>query len=55
MCGGKDRFRFDDKEGHGTWICTHCGAGDGFSLLMKVMGIDFKKDPINHPPHYTYC
>lgn len=41
-CGGKDRFRFDDKEGRGTWICSQCGAGDGFNLLMKVNGWDFK-------------
>ncbi|WP_308538738.1 primase-helicase zinc-binding domain-containing protein, partial [uncultured Pantoea sp.] len=29
VCGGKDRFRFDDKEGRGTWFCNQCGAGDG--------------------------
>lgn len=36
MCKGKDRFRFDDKEGTGTWICSHCGAGDGFHLLQNI-------------------
>lgn len=41
MCGGKDRFRMDDKGGHGTWICSHCGAGDGFHLLMGVTGMTF--------------
>ncbi|ANT69180.1 DUF927 domain-containing protein [Aeromonas hydrophila] len=35
-CGGKDRFRLDDKEGRGTWICTQCGAGDGLTLLAKA-------------------
>jgi putative DNA primase/helicase len=35
MCGGKDRFRFDNKEGRGTWYCNQCGSGDGMSLLMK--------------------
>ncbi|EMK7756456.1 primase-helicase zinc-binding domain-containing protein, partial [Yersinia enterocolitica] len=20
-CGGKDRFRFDDRQGAGTWFC----------------------------------
>ncbi len=35
-CGGKDRFRFDDKEGRGTFICNKCGAGDGFSLVASV-------------------
>jgi putative DNA primase/helicase len=42
MCGGKDRARFDDKEGAGTFFCTHCGAGDGVSLVMKANGWDFK-------------
>ena len=32
MCGGTDRFRFDDKEARGTWICGQCGAGDGVML-----------------------
>lgn len=41
MCHGKDRFRFDDKGGNGTWICNHCGAGDGFHLLMNLNGWDF--------------
>ena len=39
-CGGKDRFRFDDK-GNGNFICSFCGAGDGFSLLQKLRGWDF--------------
>jgi putative DNA primase/helicase len=38
---GKDRFRFDDKDGAGTWICSVCGAGDGYALLMALMGWDF--------------
>ena len=42
MCQGKDRFRFDDRDGSGSWICSHCGAGDGFHLLMQVSGMDFK-------------
>jgi putative DNA primase/helicase len=41
VCGGKDRFRFDDKGGHGTWICNQCGAGDGAALVQKVLGIDY--------------
>lgn len=43
VCGGKDRFRFDDKNGRGTWICTHCGAGDGFKLLQLAFGWDFPR------------
>lgn len=42
-CGGKDRYRFDDREGRGTWICNNCGAGDGFMLLDMALGWDFKK------------
>jgi putative DNA primase/helicase len=41
MCGGKDRWRFDDKDGRGSWICNQCGAGDGFHLLQYVLGCDF--------------
>ncbi|MCF5878014.1 primase-helicase zinc-binding domain-containing protein [Aeromonas veronii] len=36
-CGGKDRFRLDDKEGRGTFICSQCGAGDGLDLVCRVM------------------
>jgi putative DNA primase/helicase len=32
-----DRWRFDNKRGDGTWICTHCGAGQGIKLAMKFM------------------
>jgi putative DNA primase/helicase len=42
LCGGKDRFRFDDKEGGGTYICGQCGAGNGLILLRKMHGWDFK-------------
>jgi putative DNA primase/helicase len=42
MCGGKDRFRFDDKQGRGTWICSQaCGSGDGFMLLQRLNGWTF--------------
>lgn len=37
-CGGKDRFRLDDKAGRGTWICNQCGNGDGLDLVGKVTG-----------------
>lgn len=40
ICGGKDRFRCDDKQGKGTWFCNQCGAGDGFELIVKSRGID---------------
>jgi putative DNA primase/helicase len=35
LCGGKDRYRFDDKNGRGTFYCR-CGPGDGFDLLMRI-------------------
>lgn len=42
-CGGKDRFRFDNKDGSGSHYCSGCGAGNnGFSLLEKFTGRDFK-------------
>ena len=47
-CGGKDRFRFDDKDGQGTWYCSQCGGrdrggggGTGLGLLMRCSGIDY--------------
>lgn len=45
-CGGTDRFRFDDRDGRGTWICGGGGdptAGDGFDLVGHVLGLD-KRD-----------
>ncbi|MGP2733768.1 DUF927 domain-containing protein [Serratia bockelmannii] len=39
-CGGTDRFRFDDRDGRGTWICSHCQHGDGLDLVKLVAGID---------------
>lgn len=39
VCGGSDRFRFDDKEGRGTWFCNQCGAGDGLKLIEKVFNV----------------
>ncbi|WP_235919533.1 toprim domain-containing protein [Aureimonas psammosilenae] len=43
MCGGKDRFRFDDKGGRGTWICSKCGAGDGIELVKLFQGVEFRE------------
>lgn len=39
-CGGKDRFRFDDKGGRGTWFCNQCGSGDGLDLVCRVLKLD---------------
>ncbi|NUY33273.1 hypothetical protein F0160_22575 [Paraburkholderia sp. JPY303] len=38
---GKDRWRWDDKDGKGSWYCSKDGAGDGFSLLMRINGWTF--------------
>lgn len=42
ICGGKDRFRWDNLDGNGTFYCSHCGAGSGVHLLSLVLGIDHK-------------
>lgn len=42
ICGGRDRARFDDKDGDGTFICGQCGAGNGISLVMRINGWDFR-------------
>jgi putative DNA primase/helicase len=41
-CGGVDRFRWDDKDGNGTFYCSQCGAGDGVTLVMRVKDWDFR-------------
>jgi putative DNA primase/helicase len=42
LCGGKDRYRFDDKDGTGSWYCNKCGGkdqtgggGTGMDLFMR--------------------
>ena len=42
-CGGKDRWRFTDHDQAGRWWCNHCGTGDGFELLQRFHGWDFKQ------------
>lgn len=32
---GKDRYRFDDNKGFGTYYCSKCGPGDGFMFVAK--------------------
>lgn len=49
VCGGDDRFRFDNKGGEGTWYCSHGStlhkggkdAGDGLSLLVELKNGNF--------------
>lgn len=38
-CKGKDRFRFDDLDGRGTFYCNACGPGDGFQLVTLMTGL----------------
>ena len=42
ICGGKDRFRFDDREGSGSYYCNQCGPGPGLLLIRKLRGWDHK-------------
>lgn len=49
LCGGKDRYRFDDQNGTGSWFCNQCGGkdhqgggGSGMDLLMRSRNWDFK-------------
>jgi putative DNA primase/helicase len=66
---GKDRYRFDDKEGRGTWFCSKCGAGDGFRLLQlchdwsfpyalemvaRFLGMQATNDNLFPPKHISY-
>lgn len=41
VCGGRDRFRFDDKE-EGWFYCQACGPGPGHLLLRRLNGWDFQ-------------
>jgi putative DNA primase/helicase len=40
ICGGKDRFRFDDRDGSGSYFCSQCGPGVGLILVKKLKGWD---------------
>ena len=42
-CGGTDRYRFDDRDGTGSWYCNQCGGkggtgggGTGMDLLLTL-------------------
>ncbi|QDW38965.1 P4 alpha zinc-binding domain protein [Bradyrhizobium sp. KBS0727] len=43
MCGGKDRWRFTDIEGKGTWYCNKCRGGAGVDLAIKFTGRPFRE------------
>jgi putative DNA primase/helicase len=42
LCGGKDRYRFDDRDGSGSYYCNQCGPGPGLLLVRKLRGWDHK-------------
>jgi putative DNA primase/helicase len=42
LCGGRDRYRFDDRDGTGSYYCNQCGAGAGVILIRKLRGWDHK-------------
>ena len=39
-CGGHDRYEFKSRD-NGHYLCRGCGAGDGWSLVMKMLHCDF--------------
>lgn len=44
VCGGNDRFTYDNRRGRGDWICRQCSkgkamAGDGLQLITRVSRI----------------
>ena len=43
ICEGKDRFRWDNKNGTGSYYCNQCGAGDGLDLLMRYTNSPFSE------------
>lgn len=43
VCEGKDRFRFDDRDGTGSYYCQRCGPGLGIGLVMAYRKWDFAK------------
>lgn len=50
LCGGKDRYRFDDQDGSGSWFCNQCGgrdqaggAGSGMDMLLRRTNWDFRE------------
>jgi putative DNA primase/helicase len=48
LCGGEDRYRFDDLNGTGSWYCNQCGGkdqsgggGSGIDMLMRRTGLTY--------------
>lgn len=47
FCGGTDRYRFDDKNGSGSFICGQCGSGDGMEFLKRNFQWSFREAAAN--------
>lgn len=43
MCGGRDRFRWDNRDGSGSFYCNQCGPGTGIVLVQRINGWTFKE------------
>ncbi|MEJ1413704.1 MAG: toprim domain-containing protein [Candidatus Sedimenticola sp. (ex Thyasira tokunagai)] len=44
LCGkGKNTFRFDDKDGSGSYYCGYCKPGYGIDFVMRWLNADFKQ------------
>ena len=48
LCGGEDRYRFDDLNGTGSWYCNQCGGkdhtgggGNGMDMFMRRTGLTY--------------
>lgn len=41
LCSGKDRYRYDDRDGTGSYYCNQCGAGDGLLMVRKMNSWDY--------------
>lgn len=42
LCDSIGKFRIDDRDGAGTWICK-CGSGDGMKLVTETQGKPFNE------------
>ncbi|GEP60933.1 toprim domain-containing protein [Reyranella soli] len=40
ICGGRDRFRFTNKDSDGWYFCNQCGPGSGILLLRRLHSWD---------------
>ena len=44
ICGGTDRFRWDNKDGNGSYFCNQCTpkSNDSIMLIQKIYGLSLK-------------